>query len=78
MKRSRERITLENDRRISIIYFRNPRQRDPSLRFMKQIADALDIFLSEFLEETGQDSKSLEALADSKPREIAQNYECTP
>lgn len=78
MKRSRERITLENDRRISIIYFRNPRQGDPSLRFMKQIADALDIFLSEFLEETGQDSKSFEALADSKPREIAQNYECTP
>jgi len=28
---------------------------------MYQIADALDIFLPEFLEETGQDSKSLEA-----------------
>jgi len=61
MKRSRERITLENDKRISIIYFSNPRQGDPSLRIMEQIADALDIFLPEFLEETGQDSKSLEA-----------------
>ena len=78
MKRSRERITLENDKRISIIYFSNPRQGDPSLRIMEQIADALDIFLPEFLEETGQDSKSLEALADSKPRGIAQNYECAP
>ena len=76
MKRSRERITLENDKRISIIYFSNPRQGDPSLRIMEQIADALDIFLSEFLEETGQDSKSLDALADSKPRGIAQNFEC--
>jgi len=78
MKRSRERIILENDKRISIIYFSNPRQGDPSLRIMYQIADALDIFLPEFLEETGQDSKSLEAWADSKPRGIAQNYECAP
>ena len=78
MKRSCERIILENDKRISIIYFSNPRQGDPSLRIMEQIADALDKFLLEFLEETGQDSKSLEALADSKPRGIAQNYECAP
>ncbi len=78
MKRNRERITLENDKRISIIYFSNPRQGDPSLKIMEQIADALDKFLLEFLEETGQDSKSLEALADSNPRGIAQNYECAP
>ena len=49
---------------------------NPSLRIMERIADALDKPLTELLEETVLDSKSLEALASSKLRGIAQNYEC--
>jgi len=77
MERDRERITLENDKCISIINFGNPRQGNPSIRIMEQIADALDKFLPEFLEETDQDSKSLEDLAGSQLKGIAQNYEYT-
>ena len=47
---------------------------NPSLRIMERIADALDKTLTELLEETDLDSKSLEALAGGKLREIAESY----
>jgi transcriptional regulator with XRE-family HTH domain len=48
---------------------------NPSLRIMERIADALNKPLIELIEETDLDSKSLEALASSKPRGIAEGYE---
>ena len=76
--RGHERITLENDKCIYHHLFQLTHDKgNPSLRIMEQIADALDKSLPEFLEETDQDSKSLEALAGSKLRGIAENYECT-
>ena len=42
---------------------------------MERIADALDKPLTELLEETDLDSKSLEALAGGKLRGIAEGYE---
>jgi transcriptional regulator with XRE-family HTH domain len=48
---------------------------NPSLRIMERIADALDKPLTELLEETDLDSKSLEALAGGKLRGIAESYE---
>ena len=47
----------------------------PSLRIMERIADALDKPLTELLEETDLDSKSLVALAGGKLRGIAEGYE---
>ena len=47
----------------------------PFLRIMDRIADALDKPLTELLDETGLDSKSLEALAGGKLRGIAEGYE---
>ena len=47
----------------------------PFLRIMDRIADALDKPLTELLEETDLDSKSLEALAGGKLRGIAEDYE---
>lgn len=46
----------------------------PSLRIMERIADALDKPLTELLEETVLDSKSLEALARGKLRGITEGY----
>ena len=42
---------------------------------MERIADALDKPLTELLEETDLDNKSLEALAGGKLRGIAEGYE---
>jgi len=47
----------------------------PFLRIMDRIADALDKPLTELLDETGLDSKSLEDLAGGKLRGIAEGYE---
>jgi transcriptional regulator with XRE-family HTH domain len=58
----------------SFIYLFNVKS-NPSLQIMERIADALDKPLTEFLEETDLDSKSLEALAGGKLRRIAESYE---
>jgi transcriptional regulator with XRE-family HTH domain len=47
----------------------------PSLRIMEWITDKLDKPLTELLEETDLDCKSLEALAGGKLRGIAEGYE---
>ena len=47
----------------------------PSLRIMERITDKLDKPLTELLEETDLDCKSLEALAGGKLRGIAEGYE---
>ena len=51
---------------------------NPSLRIMDRIADALDKPLTELLEESDLDSKSLEALAGGTLRGIAEGYERIP
>jgi hypothetical protein len=48
---------------------------NPSVWIMERIADALDKPLTELLEETDLDNKSLEALAGGKLRGIAEGYE---
>ena len=71
-----ERTTLENVSGIySFISYLSNGKSNPSLRIMERIADALDKPLTELLEETDLDSKSLEALAGGKLRRIAESYE---
>jgi hypothetical protein len=49
--------------RVSPSFFTdNPRQGDPSLWIMRQLADALDKTLTDLIKETNLDNKSLEAL----------------
>jgi transcriptional regulator with XRE-family HTH domain len=58
-----------------IAYLLSNGNSNPSLRIMERIADALDKPLTELLDETGLDSKSLEALAGGKLRRIVESYE---
>jgi len=74
MEGSKEQLSKMSGVSTSFISDLSNGKGNPSLRIIERIADALDKPLPKFLEETDLDSKSLEALAGGKLREIAESY----
>jgi len=75
MRGTKEQLSKMSVVSASFIAYLSNGKSNPSLRIMERIADALDKPLTELLEETDLDNKSLEALAGGKLRRIVENYE---